>query len=479
MIDLYKKYYLDSDKVQQILKSGIIVFDTSALLDLYYYSFDTQNEIFRNVFKYLSNRLWIPSQVYFEYLKNRKKVSEKPISSYKSLITRKDKNDDGGQVDAIVEKASLLLSKNILEIKNQLKTLKEQTINEEKHPYLSADIYANFEKELAQYEETTTQFVEQSKEFKKLISAEIEKRINEIQTNYSTDNVFNAIQDNFLIGKEYNYKQMLEIAHEGEFRYDQQIPPGYEDESNKIGLQKYGDLFAWYQVLDFAAIRQKDFILVTNDSKNDWFDEDKITPRFELLKEFNEKANKSIWLLSMKNFIWTINNLLDEKLNATTLEDVNSLEANKSNYNIQLDLSIERIQELFNSYLRNDLYIIDKVVLNEEIRVFNNPQLYEAEDESGQKYRIVVTVINGANYVRMLHGMTNAFEIRNFYVVNKEYYKFYNLVIISNKGIVPACLEHLHKNKVKKMFNDHSIMTAIGYIEDSKILLSKTNFSEQ
>lgn len=45
MIDLYKKYYLDSDKVQQILKSGIIVFDTSALLDLYYYSFDTQNEI--------------------------------------------------------------------------------------------------------------------------------------------------------------------------------------------------------------------------------------------------------------------------------------------------------------------------------------------------------------------------------------------------------------------------------------------------
>lgn len=73
MIDLYKKYYLDSDKVQQILKSGIIVFDTSALLDLYYYSFDTQNEIFRNVFKYLSNRLWIPSQVYFEYLKNRKK----------------------------------------------------------------------------------------------------------------------------------------------------------------------------------------------------------------------------------------------------------------------------------------------------------------------------------------------------------------------------------------------------------------------
>ena len=86
----------------------------------------------------------------------------------------------------------------------------------------------------------------------------------------------------------------------------------------------------------------------------------------------------------MKNFIWTINNLLDEKLNATTLEDVNSLEANKSNYNIQLDLSIERIQELFNSYLRNDLYIIDKVVLNEEIRVFNNPQYMKQKMNQGK-----------------------------------------------------------------------------------------------
>ena len=42
--------------------------------------------------------------------------------------------------------------------------------------------------------------------------------------------------------------------------------------------------------------KQKDFILVTNDVKPDWFEDDKKTPRFELLKEFHEQANKSIWL---------------------------------------------------------------------------------------------------------------------------------------------------------------------------------------
>lgn len=41
MIDLYKKYYIDDEKKRDIFKSGIVVFDTSALLDLYYYSSKT------------------------------------------------------------------------------------------------------------------------------------------------------------------------------------------------------------------------------------------------------------------------------------------------------------------------------------------------------------------------------------------------------------------------------------------------------
>lgn len=87
MIDLYQKYYLQKAEIQRMLKEGLIVFDTSALLDLYYYSFETQKEIFENVFQYLNGRLWIPSQVYFEYLKNKSTVAEKPIATYQNLIT--------------------------------------------------------------------------------------------------------------------------------------------------------------------------------------------------------------------------------------------------------------------------------------------------------------------------------------------------------------------------------------------------------
>lgn len=477
MIDLYNKYYLDDMKVQKILKEGIIVFDTSALLDLYYYSSETQKEIFDNVFKYLNNRLWIPSQVYFEYLKNRRIVSEKPVASYQGLITRKSKNDDGGQVDAIMEKAQILLDQKIIEIKNQLKTLKERTLGSEKHPYLSPTVYVDYEDKISEYEEATEKFVEHTKKFKTEISAEIQKHIAEIHDNNLPDSVFDAVQKHFEIGKEYSYDKMIEIAKEGRYRYEQQIPPGYEDEDNKIGLQKYGDLYVWNQILDCAAKKQKDFILVTNDVKIDWFEEDKKTPRFELLKEFNGKANKSIWLLSMKNFIWQINNLLDEQLNDTILADIDSVQENKGSGLQSIDLSLELIQEVFNNFLDESIYLIDEIHQNETIRLFNNPYLFEAENEVGQEYRIIATFIGSGNYVRMLHGMSNAFEIKKFYATNKEHYLYYNFIIAKNKSILEKCLEHLNKNKVKKMFNDLSIRTIIGYMEEEKICISKTNFS--
>ena len=139
----------------------------------------------------------------------------------------------------------------------------------------------------------------------------------------------NAIESSFQIGKEYSFSKMMEIAREGSFRYSEEIPPGYEDGKEKTGLQKYGDLFVWNQILDCAKSKQKDFIFVTNDVKIDWYEEDKRTPRFELLKEFREQENKRIWLLSMKNFIYHVNLLLDDQIHENVLQDIDSVQDEK------------------------------------------------------------------------------------------------------------------------------------------------------
>lgn len=440
MVDLYKKYYLDSETIKEILQNGIVVFDTSALLDLYYYSSETRNEIFNKAFNYLKGRLWIPAQVYFEYLKNKSKVSEKPILSYERLLTKQSK--DGGYVNSIVDKTKMLQGQSLGEIKNQL-----------------------------------TDFSTKTAEFQTRIQKEIEKKITELQSNLLPDNVNNAIESSFQIGKEYSFSKMMEIAREGSFRYSEEIPPGYEDGKEKTGLQKYGDLFVWNQILDCAKSKQKDFIFVTNDVKIDWYEEDKRTPRFELLKEFREQANKRIWLLSMKNFIYHVNLLLDDQIHENVLQDIDSVQDEKENDKIRKELSADDIQKIFNNLIVKPIYVIDKIPKNESIRLFDNPDIYEAEDENGRKFRIITTIVGGGNYARVLHGMTNAFELKKLYETGNEHYWYYNFIIAKNEALVEKVMEHMGKTKVRKLFADHSIQTAVCYLnEDQNINIAKANF---
>lgn len=475
MVDLYKKYYLDSETIKEILQNGIVVFDTSALLDLYYYSSETRNEIFNKAFNYLKGRLWIPAQVYFEYLKNKSKVSEKPILSYERLLTKQSK--DGGYVNSIVDKTKMLQGQSFGEIKNQLKTLKEQTLGTDKHPYLSPDVYAEYESVLSVVENQLTDFSTKTADFQTRIQKEIEKKITELQSDLLPDNVNNAIESSFQIGKEYSFSKMMEIAREGSFRYSEEIPPGYEDGKEKTGLQKYGDLFVWNQILDCAKSKQKDFIFVTNDVKIDWYEEDKRTPRFELLKEFREQANKRIWLLSMKNFIYHVNLLLDDQIHENVLQDIDSVQDEKENDKIRKELSADDIQKIFNNLIVKPIYVIDKIPKNESIRLFDNPDIYEAEDENGRKFRIITTIVGGGNYARVLHGMTNAFELKKLYETGNEHYWYYNFIIAKNEALVEKIMEHMGKTKVRKLFADHSIQTAVCYLnEDQNINIAKANF---
>lgn len=101
MDDIYHKYYLYEDEICKMMANGLIVFDTSALLALYGYSSETQSYFFKNVFPILKNQLWIPSQVYFEFLKNKDKVARKPVEQYKMLLSSGNKKEDGGYLDKI------------------------------------------------------------------------------------------------------------------------------------------------------------------------------------------------------------------------------------------------------------------------------------------------------------------------------------------------------------------------------------------
>src|SRR5258708_6754574 len=80
-------YQLSEFRESNLWKDCLFVFDTSALLDMYFYPESTRKEIYRDILEKIKDRLWMPNHVQFEFLKNRKGVVLKPISeNYKPLI---------------------------------------------------------------------------------------------------------------------------------------------------------------------------------------------------------------------------------------------------------------------------------------------------------------------------------------------------------------------------------------------------------
>ena len=460
-----------------MIQDSTIVFDTSALLDLYYYSPSTREEIFQKVFVYLEKRLFIPAQVYFEYLKNKSFVSNKPISSYRNLISKDNKTKDGGYVDKIAELSKEIENKVLSTLEGQLQTLKEKTQCKEKHPYFDTLVYGDFEKSLAKFKLSAAEFIKETDEFRNDFEQTVEERIREIKKT-EFDMVYDAIKKHFQIGKEFSFSNMLEIAKEGAFRYSELIPPGYKDSEDKIGLHKYGDLYLWKQILIQAKQNKKDFILVINDLKEDWFEKDKKNPRYELLKEFHAEAGKSIWFMPMSLFLYHINNLLEHQLDENTISDVTTVLENRESKEIEETYIFESVQKIISQVLNDNIYLMESIPINNTIRIFDNPFLYEAENEDAEKYRIVVTIIGGGNYAKVLHSMTNADEIRKFYQQNNEIYKYYNFIIFKSKDLVEKFDEHLLKRKVKNLFNRERIKTIICYNEDGAIFVYKTNFTE-
>ena len=472
-MDYYKKYYLSNEEIEEILRSGIIVMDASALLDLYYYSHASQEHIFDTVFEYLNSRLWIPAQVYFEYLKNKEIVAKKPIQSYESLLRKPKSGADGGHVERIAE-LSQAFSKDMNQLKNQLKTLKEKTIHEEKYPNIPKEEYEQLDSAIDTFESQIISFSEQVTLFEKKMQRIVEDKKSEIANEIENDKVLMAIQRKFVIGKEYSYKQQYEISQEGAFRYEEQIPPGYEDADEKIGMQKYGDLFAWKQILEYASKNKKSVVLVINDVKEDWYDEEQKAPRFELLKEFSSVCGQKFWSYTMKDFLYHLNKVAetDEIVSEQIIREAEEIEDDKSErYCAYYDF-----EEVLNNYFAGEVRILQEVPLSDEWRIFNKVKLYKGIDFEGRESIIMVNLIKGTNYTSALHPLRNIFEVKKYFDSNKKKYDYYQFTIASNLTTARDLYRrHYEKKNVLKLYQNESVKSFVGYVENDIFYCTETN----
>lgn len=325
-------YILNPDKEKELFDNSIIIFDTSSLLDFYFFTDENIHELEEKLFKQIKARLYLTFQSHFEFLKNKDKVKLKPIDSYNSLINKIKGNNDSGHIEEIenvIKQTNSIVSD---EIRGHLKTLQEKVTKNNKHPYLKSANFSEFHGQLHEFEKKITEFKTQFEIFKKSLIEEIELQKN-IFKDVNEDKVLPILENYFNITNEPELTAILEYIKEGEFRYKNQIPPGYLDEEGKIGFQKYGDLIVWKEILTLAKSKKTNIILVINDVKEDWWhlDDKKkhISPRYELIKEFTDTTNKNFWMYDISNFLHKANNYISTSIDSETIEDIKNITEEK------------------------------------------------------------------------------------------------------------------------------------------------------
>lgn len=296
MRTIYTPSTIDKETEDRLWESGIIVFDTCAILDFYYMIPEYQS-IMADILESLSGKIWLPAQVVYEYNKNRENVMLKPISE--------KYQDKDIQNNHFVD---------------DLKAFIAQWEKQYYHPYLTTEKLNAVKASLAIVEPEIAKI-------KTIVSKEYQDRKQEIKEIKDNDELSEVVK-NLQHGEPFSFSEIKEIISEGTIRYANQIGPGYMDSKDKDGIRKYGDLIIWKEILKYVGRENKDIIFITNDVKGDWIINDETdqnkraekplheeigNPRRELLAEFEEQTGQKIWFYKTTDFIKKLEELYEPR----------------------------------------------------------------------------------------------------------------------------------------------------------------------
>ena len=275
-----------ANETSNIWKTANFVFDANVLLNLYRYSSDTRDD-FLNLFDRVKEQIWLPEQVGYEFLKNRPNVISEQSKAYASAIKSVEE-----------------LSKSFSE--------------ERAHPFISHNVKIAYDKAA------------------EAIKGEMSKNQTAQEKLLTDDTIRDKIADLFegKVGTAYSAEDMSAAFAQGAIRFAQNTPPGYMDEKKfkdpKTDVEtrsNFGDWILWRQLMDFAKVNEKPVILVTNDTKEDWWLEQSgktLGPRPELIAEFFAETKQHILIYKPERFLDLGKQNLHAKIDDKSIAEVSS-----------------------------------------------------------------------------------------------------------------------------------------------------------
>ncbi len=271
-------YYRPTEaEFQDLWENGLFVLDTNVLLDLFRYSDETVNALIKNISN-LGKRVWIPYRVSLEYHRNLNEVISSQINSYKRTI------------------------ETLEEFKNQLDAKRS-------HPFLDNKLH------------------DEIRTFCEKFDSELSKKKDEVELliteNPIKDQISNLLDDK--VGDGFDKMALEKICSVGIKRYAEKCPPGYMDKKGKHGVDVYGDLIIWNEIIEKSKVEKCHIILITGDVKEDWFLKHSgktIGPRPELIHEFRTETNKLFYAYPTNQFLEFSNIYFKSNIDKEVIDEV-------------------------------------------------------------------------------------------------------------------------------------------------------------
>lgn len=371
----------ESNELLKFMAKGNVLFvlDSSAILDIYKHDQAYSYNLLKAYQVYFEN-LWIPKQVKKEVEKNHYCVKE----SRKKEIEKLPQN---------IKRALSKLESSILScMKNPKKYNYPGTVK------LENDISSKI--------------------------SELEKIVDEYKCEIDTfpeedqpdviNNLLRELEQSNKIGEGYDKFDKLNIYIEGNVRHGLGIPPGFEDAKLKDkkdpnGIQKFGDLIIWKEILDKVSSEKTSLLFITSDVKEDWWklnNDNKIEDKHPMLNlEFEKRTGllKNQFEMLYTGTFFSLMLGTDEFLNKSyddsvkliatdySLNSIDKLEAIITISNIEgkiideLNLYYEFINGDFSLQVENSLNdiefneIINTEILDTEVSIKSNCLVMEIE----------------------------------------------------------------------------------------------------
>lgn len=264
MKELFPEFYLDSLDVNDLNreKNNLIVFDSNFLLDILRLPTEIAEKYLEAIDK-VKNHIFVPYLVGIEFNFNKKKVKIETLENVKGYKDR---------ISNLLHIETDKVYKNLCE-----SLLKEDNVNFLNNKVHKEQIHSNTKDKLEIFlQELLDKQEHIIKDLHQTIDEKYSKDLDEL-----TARVIELIGDS--VAPKRNQEWFDEVQKKGDKRYNNEIPPGFNDRKDKGGLirtysdisydTQYGDYIIWEEILHEVASRAhsvgEKVIFVTSDGNSD------------------------------------------------------------------------------------------------------------------------------------------------------------------------------------------------------------------